>query len=185
VSALAALLVGSAVPVPAPLEDFEAALSRHDSATRALEDWCAARGIASPARITAVKGAATQGVEPADLFERLAIGPEDALGLRNVRLNCGELTLSIAWNWFVPGRMPADMVEALHTTDLPFGKIASPLGFRRITLEAMPGRAMPCPDGTISTHRALLVLPDERPLAYVLECYTEANLTAGGPPAAP
>lgn len=166
-------------PSPATLEAFEHALARQDSATLALEEWCAARAIAHPATITAEKDSAPDDAAPAQLAETLQLGPQDTPAQRKVRLACGSVTLSIAWNWFVPARMTPDMVRTLQTTNVPFGKVASPLRFRRIALKTVSGRAAPCPHGTISSHRALLVLPDERPLALVLECYTEANLRSG------
>lgn len=171
--------------MPATLETFEATLARHDSATKALEEWCAVRGIATTPDVRAEKVTVPEDVPPPDLAERLKIDPHEPISLRTVRLNCGATTLSIAWNWFVPSRMAPGMADVLHSTDTPFGKVASPLSFRRIALKTMPGQVLPCPAGTIMTHRALLVLPDERPLAYVLECYTEANLTAGTASAAP
>lgn len=159
------------------LDAFEATLRRHQSATLALEEWCAERGFAQPARVTAqvVEGAAPP--PPAGLAEALGIGPQDSFALRNVQLSCGEAVLSIAWNWYVPARLTLAMNETLRTTREPFGKVVAPLGFRREALEVVRGRAENCPAGTISTHRARLILPDGRPLAYLVECYTAANLS--------
>ena len=158
------------------LDEFEAVLRRHDSATVALEEWCSLRGMADPARITAQTLAGAHGEAPADLRETLGVSPAEAVVLRNVRLSCGGNVLSVAWNWYVPARLTAPMNEALDSTDQPFGKVAAPLGFRRRALSTVAGPAKGCPAETISTHLAMLVLPDGRPLAYLVECYTAANL---------
>lgn len=177
----AAMIANPASPT---LEEFEAVLRRHDSATLALEEWCAVRGIAEPARVTAQTLSQTMAVgsegeaqdaSPA-IRETLALGPDEALALRHVRLSCGAMVLSEAWNWFVPGRITPDMKDALLLSNAPFGKVVAPLGFRRKPLTTIAGPADHCPAGTISTHRARLVLPDGQPLAYLVECYTTANL---------
>lgn len=176
-----------AAPIPAApaltaaptLEEFETVLRRHDSATLALEEWCALRGLADPARVTARTITQTMNVAsdaaPA-MRDRLAIGPGDAVAMRHVQLSCGPAVLSVAWNWFVPDRLTHDMKNALRLSDAPFGKVVAPLGFRRRPLSTVAGPADDCPANTISTHRAMLVLPDGRPLAYLVECYTAANL---------
>jgi len=89
------------------------------------------------------------------------------------------MTLSVAWNWYVPARLSPAMNATLRDGDVPFGKVVAPLGFRRVSLPTITGRGENCPAGTISTHRARLVLPDGRALAYVVECYTAANLGGG------
>jgi hypothetical protein len=96
--------------------------------------------------------------------------------MRHVQLSCGSKVLSVAWNWFLPGRLTKDMKEALLLSNAPFGKVVAPLNFRRLALSTAAGPADNCPADTISTHRAMLSLPDGRPLAYLVECYTSANL---------
>ena len=161
------------------LEAFEATLRRHDSATLALEEWCAARGIADPARITAQSVNATSNDPPQSMRDHLDLERGETFAMRNVRLACGQTVLSVAWNWYVPSRLTPEMNEALRYGNTPFGKVVAPLQFRRKPLKTVYGRAENCPAGTISTHRAMLVLPDGRPLAYLIECYTAANLTGG------
>lgn len=171
--------VASSVTDPT-IEAFEATLRRHDSATLALEEWCAARGIANPARVTAHHvERAMQGQPAPEIRTRLKVAPGETVAMRHVELRCGPATLSIAWNWFVPTRLTPDMKDALLLSDAPFGKVVAPLQFRRQPLETLRGRAEGCPEGTISTHRAMLILPDGKPLAYLIECYTAANLTGG------
>lgn len=166
-------------PASPTLEEFEAVLARHDSATVALEEWCAARGMAASARITAQTLDAASNDPPAKMQGRLALADGETFAMRHVRLSCGSAVLSVAWNWYVPARLTPQMNETLRTTREPFGKVVAPLGFRRQPLSTVAGRAENCPVDTISTHRAMLVLPDGRPLAYLVECYTAANL---GPP---
>ncbi len=174
--ALMATPATPAVISPPTLEAFEAVLRRHDSATLALEEWCAQRGMADPARITAQTLSATSDDPPAKMPERLALGEGETFAMRNVRLSCGGTVLSVAWNWYVPARLTPEINEALRSTDVPFGKVVAALNFRRRSLSRVAGPAENCPADTISTHQAMLMLPDGRPLAYLVECYTAANL---------
>lgn len=167
-------VAAAALPGPPGLAEFEANLAAHDSATEALESWCSAHGIgAGPVRASLLKG---ENASPAGLERTLALAASESVALRNVRLTCGGKVLSVAWNWYVPQRLTADMNAQLASSDVPFGKVARGLGFRRETLGIVRGQAENCPADTISTHRALLRLPDGRPLAYLVECYTAANL---------
>lgn len=186
-----ALMASPMTPAPATaparaptLEEFEQVLRRHDSATLALEEWCALRGMADPARVTARTVTQTIKVDSdaaeLPIRQRLALDPGETMAMRHVQLTCGSTVLSVAWNWFVPDRLNADMKEALRLSDAPFGKVVAPLGFRRRPLSTVAGPADHCPADTISTHRAMLVLPDGRPLAYLVECYTAANLAPFG-----
>ena len=93
------------------------------------------------------------------------------------RLRCGEHVLSDAHNWFVPARLTPEMNRQLAETQVPFGRIAAALNFTREPLTAARRGDPGCPDNAISTHRARLVLPDGRPLAFVVECYTAENLS--------
>ncbi|WP_295526598.1 hypothetical protein [Novosphingobium sp. Chol11] len=148
----------------------------HDSATAALGEWCAARGIASPPTIRAVADQAAP--EPPSPATRaaLGIGPDEPLAFRHVRLMCGAKTLSDAKNWYVPARLTPAMNRTLETTGTPFGKVVAPLGFRRERLAAQRGRSGDCPAGTVLSHRAVLRLADGSAISLVAECYTRANL---------
>lgn len=164
-----AALVQSACAAPS-LPRFEAALAANDSATAALKNWCEARGIAHPARITAapVKD------------ERIAPPPSEAPqfnGYRHVRLSCGGVVLSEAHNWYDRTLLTPEMNRQLDTTDRPFGTVVAPLAFRRKRLATLRGSAPGCPRETVLSHRARLILPDGGILALVVECYTPANLT--------
>ncbi len=171
------ILPGGAHAANDPILDaFEANLAAHASATEALRVWCEGRGIAQTARISArlVKG--TDAAPPPELRTTLGIGPDEPIGYRHVQLVCGETVLSQAHNWFVPARLTAAMNRELAETDRPFGQVAASLNFGRRTLSAVRQGDPACPVGAISSHRALLSLPDGSGLALVVECYTAANL---------
>lgn len=110
----------------------------------------------------------------------LVVRGDERVAYRNVRLMCGAATLSVARNWYVPARLPPEMRRRLETSDTPFGKVIAPLRFTRERRASRRGRAAGCPAGTVLSHRALLRLPDGRPVSYLVECYTRANLVSGG-----
>ena len=154
---------------------FEATLAGTDSATAALNQWCAARHIASPPRISAalVALSATPAAPPPPADLGVLDGP---VGYRQVRLSCGKSVLSVAQNWYARDALTGDMNRALDQTDTPFGTAVAALDFRRERLSARRGAGPGCPRGTIVSHRARLVLPSGRTLALLIECYTRANL---------
>lgn len=175
-----ALLASCATPrTPERLIALEATLAAHDSATLALERWCAVQGLADPSdvRAEAIAG------PPASLHAAgrmlMGIGPEEPLGYRHVRLSCGDTLLSTAQNWFVPARLPVAMREALETTSQPFGKVIAPLGFRRERIASLRGRGEGCPRDTVLTQIAVLRLPDGQVISYLIECYDRALLGRG------
>lgn len=161
------------------LAAFEANLASHDSATEALQQWCDQRGIAKGQRITARFVRGTDQAEPPGLRDTLGVSGTEKLGYRHVRLVCGEAVLSQAHNWFVPARLTPEMNRQLAETDVPFGRVAASLKFTREPIASARRGDPACPPDTISTHRALLRLPSGEPLAFVVECYTEANLRGG------
>lgn len=157
---------------------FEANLAAHASATAALQKWCDQRGIAPGASIAVefVQGADAE--PPAGLRATLGVGPDEPLGYRHVKLACGAQVLSQAHNWYVPSRLTPEMNRQLGESKVPFGRVAASLNFTREPIASTRRGDPGCPAGAISTHRALLRLPDGSPLALVVECYTEANLGA-------
>jgi len=158
------------------LERFEATLAARNSATDGLLDWCAMRDFGDKARISALPASGPTQPEPADARSLLAIAPGEPLGYRHVQLVCGGRVLSDAHNWYVPGRLSPEMNTMLAATRTPFGTVVAPLHFRRERLASTRGASAGCPEGTILSHRALLRLPDGRPISLVVECYTAANL---------
>lgn len=158
------------------LSAFEANLAANASATEALRLWCEARGIARPATIRAELVRGSDEAPPPGLRAALGVSADEPLGYRHVKLVCGEAVLSQAHNWFVPARLSPAMNRQLAETDTPFGKVAASLNFTREPIASTRRGDPGCPAGAISTHRALLRLPDGQGLAMVVECYTEANL---------
>lgn len=158
------------------LGQFEQTLAARDSATAALGEWCAARRLADPPRIVALRVRGEDAPLPSDARALLRVGSDTVPAYRHVRLSCGGLTLSEAHNWFVPSRLSPEMNAALATTDTPFGTVAAPLHFTRERLQAIRGRADGCPAGTVLSHRAVLRLPDGQPISLVVECYQRGGL---------
>lgn len=172
---MAALTLASAPPATPTLDQFEARLAASPSATAVLETWC--REHFDPAATVRASVISTSSSSPTARIRReLSISDADRLGYRRVSLQCSGRELSLAYNWYVPERLTPEMNRALATTDQPFGRVAAPLGYTRERLRGERGTADYCPPGTILTHRALLRLPDGRPLALVVECYTGAIL---------
>lgn len=68
------------------------------------------------------------------------------------------------------------MMRLISETDTPFDIATKELGYQREVLVTVPGANEGCPALTIYTRRSLLRLPDGRPLALHLECFTGANL---------
>ncbi len=158
------------------LTQFEAALAAQDSATAALEGWCAARGIAQPAKIVATPAGGPSLPPTKRNRLMLEVSEQEPVGYRHVKLSCGGKVLSEAHNWYVPARLTPEINRQLETTDIPFGKAARPLGFTRERLFETRGTIEGCPKDTVLHHRAVLRLPDGRPVSTVIECYTAENL---------
>ena len=174
---LALLAATGCMTAPRPtLDAFEAALLASDSATQALSQWCALHDIADAAQIRAITVQGGHSQEAADLRDLLAAGTDEPIGFRHVRLVCGDTIMSEARNWYVPVRLTPAMNRTLESTDTPFGAVAASLGFSRTRLASQRGPFPGCPADTILSQRALLRLPDGRPLALLVECYTAANL---------
>jgi chorismate-pyruvate lyase len=158
------------------LEQFEQLLASEDSATEALACWCRLRGFVADPVIAAwpVPGGALEA--PDDVRARLGVTQDARLAYRHVKLACGDVVLSDARNWYVPALLPLEMNQRLAAGDMPFGAVIAPLGFRRERLASLRGPGPGCPADTILTNRALIRLPSGRPLSFVVECYTAANL---------
>ena len=123
-------------------------------------------------------------------WAELGVTPAEPIRYRRVRLRCGAVVLSEADNWYVPGRLTAEMNAVLESTDVPFGKAVQTLHFRRRTLSSVL-LCSPLPQGwemsrtavkddgaklripeQLLQHRAVLVLPDGTPFSEVVETYT-------------
>ena len=175
---LIGLMLSACAPSPTrvSLDAFAGALAERDGATLSLEKWCATRGFADPAQVTAIPVRDSARPLPADLRAALTATHDEPIAYRHVRLACGGRVLSEAYNWYVPARLPDAMNRMLAATDTPFGKVVGPLHFTRERLSNFRGAAAGCPAGTVLSNVALLRLPDGQPLSAVVECYTPANL---------
>lgn len=172
------------------LQTLNADLLSHDSATLTLDRWCAAHHMASPALVVADRLAGVDKPPTAMQRQELGVTASEPVRYRRVQLRCGSHVLSDAENWYVPGRLTADMNRVLDTTNAAFGRVVQPLHFSRHVLDAtllwspLPtgwdtdgadwGRLPPWPSGQseVLRHRAVLVLPDGRPISEVVESYT-------------
>lgn len=176
------------------LEELNADLLGHDSATLTLDRWCAAHHLATPAKIVANQDRSiTKAPDQAQRGE-LAVGPDEPVRYRRVRLSCGDHVLSEADNWYVPSRLTPEMNHVLDTSDTAFGRAVLGLHFQRHTQSAellwrpVPddwesgsswrqsgNTSMPIPHAVIQ-HKAVLTLPDGTPFSEVVETYTNAVL---------
>jgi chorismate-pyruvate lyase len=189
----------------AVLETLNAELLSHDSATATLEHWCAEHRLATPARVTALRVTGIDKPASAEQRRDLHVSDSEPLRYRRVRLTCGTVALSEADNWYVPGRLTAEMNQQLETSDTPFGKVVQPLRFQRHTLSAdllwhplpegwqmgaaapRPGKGALAIPAQILRHRAVLTLPDGTPFSEVVETYTDGifGFTLGGVQSSP
>jgi chorismate-pyruvate lyase len=177
------------------LQTLNADLLSHDSATLTLERWCADHSLADPPRIVARRMRETVKHIPEDLRERLAVDAAEPIAHRHVQLMCGIHVLSEADNWYVPGRLTAEMNHRLENSDEPFGKVVQALGFQRRTLSKQLLWS-PLPQGwemsaanvdhaplrvphSVLRHQAILYTSTHVPFSAVAETYTNQLLDFG------
>ena len=181
------------------LQTLNGNLLSHDSATVTLERWCGDHRLASPARIVAVRDASVEKPVSPEQRRELGVAPTEPVRYRRVRLLCGAVGLSEADNWYVPGRLTAEMNRLLDSSDVPFGKVVQALHFQRRTLSStllwaplpqgwemnpvLPreGSAVLTIPSELLQHRALLTLPDGTPFSEVVETYTAGVLAFQAP----
>jgi chorismate-pyruvate lyase len=181
------------------LQSLNADLLSHDSATLTLDRWCGAHHLAEPATISAERVHDVDKPATAAQRELLHVSATEPVGYRRVRLHCGTHVLSEADNWYVPGRLTAEMNQNLDHSDVAFGRAVQALKFQRHTLSAtllwMPlptdweTKAAPAPahTGTLEVppyvlqHTAVLTLPDGTPISTLTETYTAEVLAFAQP----
>ena len=174
----------------AVLQSLNADLLSHDSATLTLDRWCAAHHLADPATVTAERVRDVDKAPSAAQRDLLRVSPTEPVGYRRVRLHCGPHVLSEADNWYVPGRLTADMNQNLDHSDIAFGRAVQALKFQRHTLTAeLLWTPLPADWDTKATacqllpaslavphyvlqHTAVLTLPDGTPISTLTETYT-------------
>lgn len=117
------------------------------------------------------------------LRSRLDAGIHEDLLHRHVELRSGDAIVARAGNWHLPGRLPPDVLHALKTTQMGFGRAVLPLSPSRRTL-AVRTLWTPPPDLTslpantaLFAHQALVLDKAGRPLAEVVETYFSEALT--------
>ncbi|WP_461657582.1 hypothetical protein [Methylorubrum aminovorans] len=165
------------------IETLSARLLAAPSATAVLEAWCAERGLSPDPRIVAVRVPGPDKPAGADRRERLAVGPDEPVRYRRVRLTCGGHVLSEADNWYVPSRLTPDMNAALDATQAPFGHVVRPLGpsrrNRSLTMLWRPETGgLPGPGEPLFSVEAVLTAGGV-PFCEVAETYTGAVLIQG------
>ena len=175
-------------------------LQRRDSATETLRLWCADHHWADPADIRALRDAKTQKPPSPAVRSLLGAGPKTPIRYRRVKLMCGERVLSEADNWYLPGKLTAEMNRLLDQTDTPFGVAVRALGFKRLAVDSRillhpfdeppiaastrpdaPPQSLVLPYGVIE-NSAVLLAADGAPFSVVVETYTRATLDPAGVP---
>ena len=181
----------SRLEVYAMMQMLNVELLGSTSATRTLEKWCQTHQLAAPANIVAQPVVGEDKAPTQEQLQRLEVTGPEQVKYRKVRLFCGDQLLSEADNWYVPGRLTADMNRLLETTQTPFGKAVAPLEPYRQTISVkmlwspLPegwevehpvhdanSRKQPLTiPGALFEHRALVYGKDRKPIAEVHEVY--------------
>jgi chorismate-pyruvate lyase len=194
----------SRVEATAVMQSLNAALLASRSATTTLEGWCATHQMAEVPRLAALVDRTLDRPASPETRKRLAVGPEEPLRYRRLRLACGDHVLSEADNWYVPSRLTPEMNRLLETTETPFGRAVSSLGITRQTVGAEP-HWQPLPEGWdqaappapacgtlgvpehLFSHRAVVSTAERQPISEVVETYTREvlNFTRAPRPADP
>ncbi len=186
----------------ASMQTLNAELLAGRSATRVLEGWCARHRMAedtqgSTPRLRAERVDGPDKPIEAAQRQRLAIGPDERVGYRHVRLTCGTRVLSEADNWYVPARLTPAMNKLLEATDTSFGTVVAPLGVMRETFEVRiiwqplppdwdmtpppldhPAQPLAVPP-FLFEHRAVLFDASHKPFSLVNEHYARDVLDFG------
>lgn len=163
------------------MQTLNAEILASRSATLVLEKWC--RGPVVAERIEN----AAKALSP-ELKRHLHLEAGEEMKYRRVRLRCGSRVLSEADNWYVPGRLTAEMNRLLETTGTPFGKTVQPLEPYRRTLamrllwSPFAGCPLAIPD-SLFEHRAVLYTRDHLPFSLVNETYTRQSIMPRRQPA--
>lgn len=184
------------------LQTLNADLLSNASATLTLDRWCAAHKLAPEgSKIVAQRVRGQDKPADAHIRELLAVGPDEPIAYRRVRLACGDRILSEADNWYVPSKLTTEMNEVLNTSDVAFGRAVQSLKFTRTNLSAkllwspLPegwemAASLPAPGTSSLTlppfvleHHAVLKLPDGTPFSALVESYTRSVLDFPPPPA--
>jgi len=148
------------------------------SATFALESWCADHKLAADPHLVAERLAVPDKPLTAAQRVRLAIGPDEPVRYRRVRLACGGRVLSEADNWYVPARLTPEMNATLDGTRTPFGRVVRSLAPVRSTVAVRgPSRDVaPGPTDPLFEVDAVLSTGAGQPFCEVVETYLGSAL---------
>lgn len=183
------------------IQTLNAEILGSDSATLSLEKWCRDHKLAAEPKLTATLIRDVDKTPSLEQRMRLQVGPEEQIKYRRVHLACGELVLSEADNWYVPGRLTVEMNRLLETTDIPFGRAVRGLEpFRHTYASTVLWSPLPphwemekrrpaatrkgrlaIPDALFE-HRAVVFGRDLRPISEVVETYQRGLLAFPPPP---
>jgi chorismate-pyruvate lyase len=178
----------------AQIQQLNADLLSHDSATATLQHWCETHGSTPGQKIVALRVRGQDKAAGPEERTALGVGPAEPLRYRRVKLACGERVLSEADNWYRPSALTPEMNRALDETETPFGVVVRALDYRRRTLGAevlfrplpldwetrprpadRPGKGFTIPL-EVMRHRAVLSTPDGPTFSLVVETYTDKVL---------
>jgi len=124
---------GLAARVREAMQALNRLLLQTDNVTLALEAWC---GGAITVRALPVPDPAPR--PDAALRTRLEAAADEPLVYRLVELVCDGAVVACADNWYVPGRLPAEVQARLAAGGLGFGRAVLPLNPARRTLSVTP-----------------------------------------------
>jgi hypothetical protein len=167
--------------------------------TEALEKWCADHKLASDPKVHARLIPGAEKPISTEQRQRLQIGPTERVTYRHVELSCGGHILVEADNWYVPGRVGAEIDRVLTTTDMPFGRAVQSLKPNRENLSVdilwkplpdgwelepppadKPGQELAMP-WHLFQHRAVIYDGEHVPFSEVREIFTREVLAFGPP----
>lgn len=161
-----------------PLLTLKGRVQTADSMTEILRQWCDTHGIGhGPLRSEHAPASGELPPSPRAI-DALQLRSEESTRHRGIVLMRGDVGLLEADNWYVPGRLPAEVNKVLETTDTPFGAALPGDGQTRKTLycdtDPLPSDTAALSDSArkfgppILTVRAIVVL-GEMPVAFVEE----------------
>lgn len=152
------------------VDDFIQCLESHETATLALNHWCA--GKLPGALSLHAQVLQDVAIPPQAHDGQLVTAPEETLRHRRVCLNWGNTTVSEADNWYLPDRLPRAMREQLERSTVPFGQVVMDL--RPVRTRISQTKEEPGEGGSsrfILHVTALMCMADGTPIAEVREHY--------------
>jgi hypothetical protein len=181
------------------IETLNASLLGAHTATSVLDKWCSDHKLASDPAVRAKLVTGMDKPVSTEQRQRLHIDATEKVVFRHVELTCGGHVLVEADNWYVPGRLGAEINHILAMTDTPFGRAVQDLNPVRenFSVEILwkplhdgwelappppekPAAALAIP-WQLFQHRALVYNGAHEPFSEVSEIYTREVLAFGPP----